>query len=77
MFRVDHETGNAGDVDFPRAVEIVEIVARIVEAGRGDDRVIGDFTAADNTRSIWVLDEFTVLLLFFCGNSSGEREKTG
>ena len=72
-FWVDHETGNAGDVDFPRAVEIVGIVAGIIEAGRGDNRVVGDFTAAYNTRSIWVLDEFA-LFRVFCWNSGGKRE---
>jgi hypothetical protein len=56
-FWVDHEAGNAGDVDLPCAVEIVKVVAAIVEAGRRDDCVVGDFTTANKPRSIWILDE--------------------
>ena len=67
-FGVDREAGNVGDVDLPRAVEVVEVVAGIVEAGRSDDGFIGDLATAFDSRSIWVLDELAPFWIF-CRNS--------
>ena len=81
-FGVDREAGNVGDVDLPRAVEVVEVVAAIVEAGRRDDRVIGDFATAFDSRSVEILNE---LARFFrilfrggrckCENTAGNLNK--
>ena len=74
-FGVDHETGNAGNVDFPSAVDVVEVVAAIVEAGRRDDRVVGDFAAAFDSRSVEILNELARFfrILFRSGRCKGEN----
>jgi len=41
MFGNDSYVGRSGNVDRPDAVEIVVVVAGIVEAGRCDDGVVG------------------------------------
>ena len=46
MFGNDGDRRRARNVDRPDAVEIVEVVARIVEAGRSDDRAAGSDRAA-------------------------------
>ena len=46
MFGNDGDIRRAWNVDCPDAVEIVEVVAGIVEARRGDDRVVGSDRAA-------------------------------
>ena len=41
MFRDDGDICRAGNVDRPEAIQVVVVVARIVEAWGGDDCVIG------------------------------------
>ena len=46
MFRNDRNVALTGDVDGPGAVQVVVVVARIVETGRRDDGVAGGDRAA-------------------------------
>ena len=67
----DGELGTAGNVDCPDAIEIVEIVARIVEAGGSDERVVGcdGSTAFDNGIGVFGIRglAWSFVWSIFCG----------
>ena len=65
-FWVNHDAGNVWKIDFPRAVQVVVVVAavRIIEAGRLNVSIAGDFPAADDARSTLVFDKVAIVLFF-------------
>ena len=69
MFRDDGDICRAGNVDCPDAIQVVVVVARIVETRGGDDCVVGSDGAAAVAGEVVFLGVVFIGFVRLVGNS--------